>query len=103
MDGLPHEYGDALGQRLLHDISAMPFDRPHADIQPDGNDVTSAPLHDEVEDFDLSRELQTDPPRPWRGTPPGDQHRARLTGPTGLSLACDASSFVRGNDHRQGE
>jgi len=54
-DGLPHEYGDALGLHLLHDISAIAFDRPHADIQPDGNDVTSAPLHDEVEDFDLSR------------------------------------------------
>jgi hypothetical protein len=63
-DGLPHEYGDAFGLHLLHDLSAIAFDGPHTDIQLGGNGVTRKPLHDEIEDFDLSRgqsrELQTE-------------------------------------------
>src|SRR5215467_8411997 len=54
-DGLPHEYGDALGLHLLHDLSAIAFDCPHTDIQLGGNGVTGEPLHDVIEDFDLSR------------------------------------------------
>src|SRR5260370_8570054 len=52
-DGLPHQDSHALGLHLLHDLSAIAFDRPHTEIQPGGNGVTGEPLHDEIEDFDL--------------------------------------------------
>lgn len=54
-DGLSHKYSDALGLHLLHDLSAIAFDRAHTDIQPGGNGVTGEPLHDEIEDFALPR------------------------------------------------
>jgi hypothetical protein len=63
-DGLPHKYSDALGLHLLHDLSAIAFNCPHTDTQLGGDGVTSEPLYDEIEDFDLSRrqsrELQTE-------------------------------------------
>ena len=36
-DGLPHQHGDALGLHLLHDLGAVAFDRPRADLEVRGD------------------------------------------------------------------